>query len=120
MKRPCIGVPTRLAPGNPRFYLRRYYTDALYASGATPLLVPLIPDPSYIDDMSTHLDGIVLSGSDSDLDPQRYGQAPHPKLGHIVPDRHEVDQLLLKAAQGRNLPVTPDRYGMQGYNITQR
>ena len=117
MRRPLICVPTRIDPGVPNFYLRRYYTDALYSAGAAPLLLPLIPTPEYIDDLVAHVDGIVLSGSNSDLDPQRYGQEPHPSLGHVIPERDAVDQLLLRSAAERNLPVLAICYGIQALNV---
>lgn len=117
MKRPLILIPTRIDPGIPRFYLRRHYADALHAAGATPVLLPLIPEIDFARDLAGRAGGIVLSGSNSDLDPQRYGQPPHPRLGHIVPDRDAVDQMLLKVAEERHLPVLAICYGIQALNV---
>ena len=112
-----ICVPTRINPEVPNFYLRRYYTDALYAAGATPFLLPLIPTEVYIREIVTQVDGILLSGSDSDVDPRYYGQEPHPNLGHVVAERDEVDQMLLAAAEERRLPVLAICYGVQALNV---
>lgn len=117
MRRPIICVPTRIDPGAPRFYLRRNYTDALHASGATPFLVPLIAEENYINDIVGRVDGIVLSGSNSDVDPRLYDQEPHPGLGHVVAERDRVDQLLLRAAEARHLPVLAICYGIQALNV---
>jgi putative glutamine amidotransferase len=117
LKRPLICVSSRLDPNVPNFYLKRSYTDALYKSGAAPVMVPLIPDREYVVDLVGRCQGVVLSGSDSDVDPDRYGQSPHPKLGHILWERDETDQLLLEAAGHRRLPVLAICYGVQALNV---
>ncbi|MBI4468539.1 MAG: gamma-glutamyl-gamma-aminobutyrate hydrolase family protein [Acidobacteria bacterium] len=117
MTRPLVCIPTRIDPANPRFYLRRHYSDALYAAGATPVLLPLIPDRIYIEDALARAGGVVLSGSNSDVDPARYHEEPLPQLGHVVRERDEVDQLLLGIAEERRLPVLAICYGIQALNV---
>jgi putative glutamine amidotransferase len=117
MKRPLIALPTRLDPEAGNFYLRRQYAEALYQSGATPIYLPLIPEPDYISDLMGRCDGIVLTGSHSDVDPARYGREPHPKLGPVIWQRDEVDTLLLKMAEGMNVPVLGTCFGMQSLNV---
>jgi putative glutamine amidotransferase len=117
MKRPFIALPMRLDPKKGNLYLRRHYAEALHQSGATPVYVPLIPELAYINDLVDRCDGIVLTGSDSDVDPSRYGQEPHPKLGMVLWERDEVDALLLKAAEDRKLPVLAICFGIQSLNV---
>lgn len=117
MAKPLICVSTRLDLHVPNLYLKRFYTDALYDSGAAPILVPLIPDDEYIIDLVEHCHGVVLSGSDSDVDPHLYGQEPHPKLGPVIWERDDVDRFLLDAAEMRELPVLAICYGMQRLNV---
>lgn len=117
MKRPLIALPTRLDLEAGNFYLRRQYAEALYQCGATPVHVPLIPEPDYISDLMDRCEGIVLTGSHSDVDPRRYGQRPHPQLGPVIWQRDEVDMLLLKEAEDRSLPVLGTCFGMQSLNV---
>ena len=79
-RRPTIGITTRLEHETRRFYIGRDYCEAIFAAGGTPVLVPLIPDPAYIEEIVSRLDGIFLPGCDSDPDPALYGEDPHPKL----------------------------------------
>jgi putative glutamine amidotransferase len=100
-----------------RFYLGRDYCEALEAAGAVPVHIPLIPKPDYISSVLEGLDGILLPGCDSDVDPALYGEEPHPKLGRVVPDKDETDLLILAGAERLNLPVLAICFGVQALNV---
>jgi putative glutamine amidotransferase len=100
-----------------RFYLGRDYSEALEAAGAVPVHIPLIPKPDYISSVLEGLDGILLPGCDSDVDPALYGEEPHPKLGRVVPEKDETDLLVLAGAERLNLPVLAICYGVQALNV---
>jgi putative glutamine amidotransferase len=117
LSRPLIGIPTRIDIAADTFYLRRYYAEALYAAGGTPVYLPLIPETDFIESLVARLDGIMLSGSDSDVDPLRYNQGPHLKLGAVAYERDETDMLLLRQAEARKLPVLAICYGLQILNV---
>lgn len=117
MKEPLILLPMRWNPAKETFYLRRHYAEAVFESGGIPVYVPLIPDESYIDQLASRADGIILTGSQSDIDPARYGQQRHPRLGDVHEQRDEVDMLLLKSAERRHLPVLGICFGMQSLNV---
>jgi putative glutamine amidotransferase len=102
-----------------RFYLSRYYSEAVETAGGAPVHVSLIPKADYIDAVVAGLDGILLPGSDSDVDPLRYGQQPHPKLGPVHPIKDETDLLLIEAAEKRQLPVLAICFGMQVLNVAR-
>jgi len=63
--------------------------------------------------------GIVLSGSDSDVDPLRYGADPHPKLGDVAPRRDAMDALLIQLCEEREIPLLAICYGMQALNVSR-
>lgn len=81
------------------------------------MLLPLIPEPEYIESVIAHADAVCLSGAGNDVDPIRYGREPRPKLGPVVPQRDETDMVLLAAAEARQLPVFAICFGIQSLNV---
>ena len=118
-KRPRIGIPMRIELPTDRFYLSRFYSEAVEASGGSPVHISLIPKADYIDSVVEALDGVLLPGSDSDVDPLRYGQQPHPKLGAVHPIKDETDLLLIAAAERKRIPVFAICFGMQVLNVSR-
>lgn len=118
-KRPRIGIPMRIELPTDRFYLSRYYSEAVEAAGGAPVHVSLIPKADYIDSVVEGLDGLLLPGSDSDVDPLRYGQQPHPNLGAVHPIKDETDLLLIAAAERKGIPIFAICFGMQVLNVSR-
>jgi len=115
--RPNIGIPCRLNPQRARYELRETYAAAINAAGGAPLLIPLIPEPGYIDAILDRLDGVCLSGAGNDVDPLRYGREPRPGLGLVIPRRDETDFMLLAGAETRRVPVLAICFGIQSLNV---
>ena len=119
MSRPLIGITTRLDLAPNTFYLRRYYAEAIAAAGGDPIYIPLIPDENYLRSLGARLQGLMLSGSDSDVDPNYYGEEPHQKLGDVIEERDRTDLLLLQFAEERNLPVLGICFGAQSLTVSR-
>ena len=102
-----------------RFYLSRYYSEAIEAAGGAPVHISLIPNADYVDSVVERLDGILLPGSDSDVDPLRYGQQPHQGLGSVHPIKDETDLLTIAAAERFGLPLLAICFGMQVLNVSR-
>jgi putative glutamine amidotransferase len=77
----------------------------------------LIPNHEYIAGAMAGLDGLLLPGSDSDMEPARYGQEPHPQLGHVVPEKDETDLMTLAEAERLAAPVFAICFGIQSLNV---
>jgi putative glutamine amidotransferase len=118
-QRPRIGITMRIELESDRFYLSRHYSEAVEAAGGAPVHIPLIPDPEFISNVVEGLDGILLPGSDSDVDPLRYGANPHPKLGHVHPIKDETDLLVLREVEERAMPLFAICFGLQVLNVSR-
>jgi len=109
----------RLELETDRFYLARYYSEAVEAAGGAPVHISLIPKPEYISSVMDELDGVLLPGSDSDIDPSRYGAEPHPNLGSVHPVKDGTDLLVLDEIEQRRLPLFAICFGMQALNVSR-
>lgn len=109
----------RIELATDRFYLSRYYSEAVEAAGGAPVHISLIPKLDYVDSVVAGLDGILLPGSDSDVDPLRYGQQPHPELGSVHRIKDETDLLVIEAAERRQIPIFAICFGMQVLNVSR-
>lgn len=118
-RRPRIGITMRLELETDRFYIARHYSEALEAAGGAPVHISLIPRRDYISAVMDELDGVLLPGSDSDIDPLRYGAEPHPQLGSVHPVKDQTDLLVLEEVQKRGLPLLAICFGMQALNVSR-
>lgn len=116
-ERPRIGITMRLELETNRFYLARYYSEAVEAAGGLPVHVSLIPNREYIAGVMSGIDGLLLPGSDSDMDPLRYGHEPHPQLGSVHPEKDATDLLALAEAETRATPIFAICFGIQSLNV---
>ena len=117
--RPRIGITMRIELETNRFYLARYYGEAVEAAGGLPVHIPLIPRANYVRGVMDSIDGLLLPGSDSDMDPLRYGREPNPKLGSVHPEKDETDLLTLAEAEDRGMPVFAICFGIQSLNVSR-
>jgi putative glutamine amidotransferase len=118
-QKPRIGITMRIELPTDRFYLSRHYSEAVEAAGGAPFHLSLIPRQEYILSAVEQLDGILLPGSDSDVDPLRYGREPHPALGQVHPLKDETDLMVIDAAESLGLPIFGICFGMQVLNVSR-
>jgi putative glutamine amidotransferase len=107
----------RLELETSRFYLGRDYSEAIESFGGIPVHLALIPKADYLANAMEGLDGILLPGSNTDVDPNYYGQEPHRNLGTVIPIKDETDRLVLELIESLNLPLLAICYGMQALNV---
>jgi len=114
---PWIGMPVQMDPDDDRQYLSRHYPDAIAASGGIPVMIPLLDSPDFIRDLAEHLDGILLTGNKSDLDPARYRVSRLNACGPTQPLRDSMDFFLLETAMKREIPILAICFGIQSLNV---
>ena len=103
--------------GSDSQYLSREYADAVAAAGGIPVILPLLEEPEVLRRAGAALDGLLLTGSATDVDPARYGAERDPGCGPVQPLRDSTDLALLELAGERRLPVLAICYGMQALNV---
>ncbi len=102
-----------------RFYLGRDYSEALESLGAIPYHISLIPNERYISEVSKTVDGILLPGSDTDVDPLIFGEEPLPNLKTIIPEKENTDLMILGEVEKLKKPLLGICFGMQILNVSR-
>jgi putative glutamine amidotransferase len=103
--------------GKNRFYLRKDYSEAIFETGGTPVLLPLIPHKDFTRELLKNLDAVIISGSNSDVDPHLYGEEPHPKLASVMTRRDQTDLYLLESVFQERKPLLAICFGIQILNV---
>lgn len=118
-RRPRIGVPWRTsieeAHGRRRAYER--YLRAVREAGGEPVEISLSLAPAEVGRLAESLDGFVLPGSPSDVEPRRFGGAAHTQNEHPDKRREHTDGGLLDHALVNGKPVLAICYGAQLLNV---
>lgn len=109
----------RLELETDRFYLGRDYSEALESLGAIPYHISLIPNEAYISEIVKNVDGILLPGSDTDVDPLIFGEEPRPNLKKIIPEKENTDLMMLANAEKLGKSVLGICFGMQILNVSR-
>lgn len=113
---PLIGLPARMDPGKDSQYLSRTYVDAILAAGGVPIIIPLAETPESFRALAEGLDGVLLTGSRSDVDPAHYAAASEARWP-VQPLRDKTDFMLLGVAMKRRIPVLAVCFGLQSLNV---
>jgi len=117
--KPLIGISCRLEskPEGDWFYLQREYSEAVLAAGGVPVMLPLLDDVAYLSAVAVRLDGVLLSGSTSDVDPARYASERHPEVTRVDPERDALDVALVRHAVDTRKPLLGICFGTQALNV---
>ena len=95
----------------------KYIIAAVDGAGGLPLLVPAVGDRIAAEEAVTRLDGLLVPGSVSDVQPHHYGGPPLAPERKLDPKRDATSLPLLRAAVQADLPVLAICRGIQELNV---
>lgn len=85
--------------------------------GAVPVLIPANGAQADVDTLLARLDGIILTGSRSNVQPSLYGGPPHAEGTWEDPARDGMTLPLIRAAIARGVPLLAICRGYQELNV---
>jgi len=118
--RPLIGIPAdRRMVGDHPFHMvgEKYARAVLDAAGAVPLLIPSLAKELEFDELLTRLDGLLFTGSPSNVEPHHYAGPPSAPGTLHDPARDATTLPLIRKAVGAGIPVLGICRGFQEMNV---
>lgn len=118
--KPLIGVPAdrRMLEPHPFHVVgEKYVTAVRDGAEALPFLIPALGESVNAADLLAHVDGILLTGSPSNVEPHRYaGEPSRPGTLHD-PHRDETTLRLIDLALETGVPLLAICRGYQELNV---
>ena len=113
--RPLIGIT--LGDGDPPglHAIREDYLRSVEQAQAVPVVLPAVV-PEDAPALLGRLDGVLLSGG-ADVDPNLFGERPHPRLGRVDRRRDDFELALVREALRRDVPILAICRGQQVLNV---
>jgi len=118
-ERPVMGViccNRRVGSEPAQAVMMRYLMSALPYADAAALLVPALPGLMQAREIAPRLDGLLLTGTPSNLEPSRYGEESEG-VGPFDPERDEMTARLIDAMLELGKPVFGICRGFQEINV---
>lgn len=115
---PLIGVTTSITVDKTpeRAYVNSAYLHAVQQAGGVPVALPPQLSAASMRRLTENLQGLLLTGG-GDMDPARFGEAPHATLYDVSPARDTLEISVLQLALDRGLPVLAVCRGLQVLNV---
>jgi putative glutamine amidotransferase len=117
-------MPPRIAIPMPHSIDREYaeraipqYERAVAQAGGEPVRIPLDQTPAEVMRLIERCGGVLLPGSNADVDPAKFNAPRSPRTATADPRRDAVDELLLQDAYNLRKPVLGICYGLQSLNV---
>ncbi len=96
---------------------QKYILAVAQGAEALPLLVPAISDHLDIEELLAAADGIMLTGSPSNVHPSHFGQEVHNPALPLDPARDALTLKLIKATIAAGVPLLAICRGFQELNV---
>lgn len=97
--------------------IHRYIEGPLRYADCAALLVPSLPDLMSASEVASRLDGLLLTGSPSNVDPTLYGETVEDAPGPFDAARDRMTHDLIKAMADLGRPVFGICRGFQEINV---
>lgn len=94
-----------------------YLEAAISAAGILPLIVPAFGERIDYDALLDRVDGVLLTGSKSNVHPENYGVEPAKEYEPYDRDRDATALPLIRAAIDKGVPLFAICRGMQELNV---
>lgn len=116
--RPLVLVPAcnRVLDQQAVHLVGRTYVDAVRLAGCQPLVVP-VADPGELDDLLSVADGVLLTGSPSNVHPRHYDEDVLDASLPLDPDRDAWTLPIVSKALGLGMPLLAICRGFQEANV---
>lgn len=117
---PLIGIPVdvRRLDDQPFHVVgEKYITAVSDAAGGVPVLIPALGHRYELDSLVARLDGLMLTGSPSNVAVHHYGGPPDRPDSPQDPDRDAITLPLIKTALAAGLPLFCICRGFQELNV---
>jgi putative glutamine amidotransferase len=117
---PLIGVTACLKlNGETRAHtvVEKYVEAVVQGTAGIPVLIPAIGDALDIDGLLDRLDGILVTGSPSNVAPEIYGGPPAREGNLADPERDATTLPLIRRAVARGVPLLAICRGIQELNV---
>lgn len=117
---PLIGIPAcvRLHHERPVFsVVERYPSAVVDVVGGLPVMIPPLGPKLDIAALLDSLDGLLLTGSPTNVEPAQYGGPPSREGTLHDPDRDATTLPLIREAVRRDMPVLAICLGIQELNV---
>ncbi len=95
----------------------KYIHAIAQASQALPLLIPVLPEPLDLEDILGSVDGVLFTGSPSNVEPRHYGGEPSAPGTLHDPERDSTTLPLIRAAIAAGVPLLGLCRGLQEMNV---
>lgn len=119
MTSPLIGVTAEHSAskyGLAKASVGEAYLQAIYQTGACPVMIPPGMPEEIFNDLFPRLDGILFTGG-GDIHPSAYGEPSHPVIKEIDEDRDRMELSLLEKSMKNGLPFLGVCRGLQLINV---
>jgi putative glutamine amidotransferase len=118
--KPVIGIPADRRQLDPHpFHMvgEKYATAIRDGAGALPFLVPALGNSIDAEAVLRHVDGILLTGSPSNVEPHHYNGEPSKPGTLHDPHRDETTLPLIELALEKGVPLFAVCRGFQELNV---